>query len=130
MFGQEPFAAKLLNTLKAAYYDPLVSQSSDERLKAHNADIGILAAHLLTECIDQPALRRQTMRDFTDITPALEKLLTRHGVGAEAVGGLRAPRQPDDATQIEAYFKHSRTLLFELQRIAKPEALARKRGRH
>lgn len=115
---------KILNTLKQACSDPIVKQSSDARLQSHLADLGVLAAHLLTELIDTPAVRRQALKEFAAVAADAAEFLAQQGVNDAAAKRLVALAAEGDAAQFDAAMGLAHELQLELLLLANAEASA------
>ena len=54
----------ILNTLKEACADPIITKMADERVNQHLREIGILASHLLVEMVTLPQARSDTTSQY------------------------------------------------------------------
>jgi aminoglycoside phosphotransferase (APT) family kinase protein len=115
---------RILNSLKEACADPIVNQSTDEKLKTHLAEIGILATQLLVDLVTVPELRKQAMRSFAALMPEIEKFLGTYQLNTDAARKLAQLGASGDAMRFETCLGAAREVQFELRRIDTPQAMA------
>ena len=115
---------RILNSLKEACSDPALNQSTDAKLKAQLADVGVLATHLLVDLIDVPEIRKQVVSELAAIAPQIEKLFSDRKRNTESVQELARLAATGDPAHFEACMEIACSLQLELQKLASSDANA------
>lgn len=113
---------RLLATLKEACDSPVVKGVADEGLRAHMADIKVLASHLLVEMTTAADIKKATMREYASLARDIEEALTARHVSAQKAQELKQIAADEDADRFEACLALAREVQLVLRDLGGAEA--------
>ena len=107
----------ILSTLKAECSNPVVTESSDARLREHVSELAILANYLEVELLKVPGLKQAAMRELLAIARRAD------GANGAVAQKLAQLCSTEDATQFDACLNAARELHQHLVGLGTPEAM-------
>ena len=107
----------ILSTIKAECSSPVVTESSDARLRDHVAELAILANYLEVELLKVPGLKQAAMRELLAIARRAD------GANGAVAQKLAQLCSTEDATQFDACLNAARELHRHLVGVGTPEAM-------
>jgi hypothetical protein len=115
---------RVLNILKEACASPVVAQSTDEKLKRHLSEIGVLATQLMVDLVTAPELKKQAMQSYAALVPETEKFFSVNRLDITVTKKLTRLGKSDDPAQYENCLSAAREVLLALRNIETAESIA------